>query len=158
MSPKLRWERQRPRWHRRSGLAEGGLGAPIHSGHILSKQVPCSATQANIPSLTYGQMAISPLIKFPKLLRDFPERVDGFDKNFGPVGWGKKDPATSRLFHHKTSLVQSFHMLHGSGLVDSAFSCNFVHAKRRGANEQPYDFNTAVVCQPRYHSCPATID
>ena len=123
-----------------------------------SKQGSQLDLTANLQRLQiYGRMAISPLIKYPKSLCDFPERIDRLDKSFGPVGWGKKDPATSRLFHHKTSLMQSFHMLHGSGLVDSALSRDFVHAKRRGANEQPYDFNTAVVCQPRHHSCSTAI-
>ena len=106
----------------------------------------------------YGKMAISPSIKYTRSLRDFPERIDGLDKSFGPAGWGEKDPATGRLFLHKAGLVQSFHMLHGCGLVDTALGCNFVHAKRRGADEQPDDFDTAMVCQPRHHFCPTTID
>ena len=54
--------------------------------------------------------------------------------------------------------MKPFHMFHGGGLLDAAERGDFVDAEGRTSDQQPHDFNPAVVCEPRHHFCPATIN
>ena len=76
---------------------------------------------------------------------DIPERVDGCNKGFGPFAGRKENLAAFGLFYHEADFLEAFKVIDGSGLVDAACGCDFVDAEGWTANQQPDDFNPAMV-------------